>query len=126
MSFLRQPLFRLLAANLALGMATAVLVLGGLLALNPHGLRNLIFSDRSPEVALGLLLFGLIITFGSVVMGSAIMAIGSEGRGGGRKTFARAEAAQNRAGQEARAFSTRCPAGSDGDQRRRVPAARHA
>jgi hypothetical protein len=73
MRLFRQPLFRLLAINLALGMAAAVLMLGGLLALNPHGLRGLIFSDRSPGVALGLLLFGLIITFGSVVMGSAII-----------------------------------------------------
>jgi hypothetical protein len=78
MRLLGQPLFRLLAINLALGTATAVLMLGGLLALNPHGLRDLIFSDRSPGVALGLLLFGLVITFGSVVMGSAIMAIGSD------------------------------------------------
>ena len=69
MRLLGQPLFRLLAINLALGTATAVLMLGGLLALNPHGLRDLIFSDRSPGVALGLLLFGLVITFGSVVMG---------------------------------------------------------
>jgi hypothetical protein len=48
MRLLGQPLFRLLAINLALGTATAVLMLGGLLALNPHGLRDLIFSDRSP------------------------------------------------------------------------------
>jgi hypothetical protein len=51
MRLLGQPLFRLLAINLALGTATAVLMLGGLLALNPHGLRDLIFSDRSPGVA---------------------------------------------------------------------------
>ena len=88
MRLLGQPLFRLLAINLALGTATAVLMLGGLLALNPHGLRDLIFSDRSPGVALGLLLFGLVITFGSVVMGGAIMAIGSDGHGGGRRTRA--------------------------------------
>jgi hypothetical protein len=95
MRFLRQPLFRLLAVNLALGVATTVLTLAGLLVLNPHGLRDLIVAHGSPEVALGLLLFGLIITFGSVVMGSAIMAIGSEGHGsGGRRGSARADAAQ--------------------------------
>ena len=121
---LRQPLFRLLAVNLALGTATATLMLGGLLALNPHGMRDLIFADRSPGVALGLLLFGLVITFGSVVMGSAIMAIGGDGRGGGRTTSTRADAAQNGEGREARALSARRPARTD-DQRRHGPVAHH-
>jgi hypothetical protein len=126
MGFLRQPLFRLLAVNLALGTATAVLMLGGLLALNPHGLRDLIFADRSPGLALGLLLFGLFITFGSVVMGSAIMAIGSGGRGGGRKATARADDAQTGASREARAFSVRRPARGADDLRRRTSVAHHA
>ena len=34
----------------------------GLLWLDPGGLRHLIFTDRSPGVALGLLLFGFIVT----------------------------------------------------------------
>jgi hypothetical protein len=70
---LREPLFRLLAVNLGIGIAAAVLMLGGLLTLNPGGLRDLILADQSPPVAAGLLLFGLIITFGSVAMGTAIM-----------------------------------------------------
>ena len=83
MSLFRQPLFRLLAINLAIGVSIAALMLGGLLALNPHGLRDLIMADRSPFVATGLLLFGLIVTFGSVAMGTAIMMIGQgDGRGG--------------------------------------------
>lgn len=72
----RTPLFRLLAINLAAGIAVAVLLVGGLLLLNPGGLRHLIFTDRSPGVALGLLLFGFIVTFGSAAMGSAVMAAG--------------------------------------------------
>jgi hypothetical protein len=124
MRLLNQPLFRLLAINLALGTATAVLMLGGLLALNPHGLRDLIFSDRSPGVALGLLLFGLVITFGSVVMGSAIMAIG--GHGGGRRTSARTDDARNGGGREARAFSVRRPQRSTDDLRQRAPVVHHA
>jgi hypothetical protein len=84
MSLLRQPLFRLLAVNLAIGVSAAALMLGGLLALNPHGLRDLIVADRSPLVALGLLLFGLIVTFGSVAMGSAVMMIGQGDSGGGK------------------------------------------
>ena len=43
--------------------------------LNPGGLRHLIFADRAPGIALGLL-FGFIVTFGSAAMGSAIMAAG--------------------------------------------------
>jgi hypothetical protein len=73
---LRSPLFRLLAINLAMGTSLAIFLVGGLLWLNPGGLRHLIFTDRSPGVALGLLLFGFIVTFGSTAMGSAIMAMG--------------------------------------------------
>jgi hypothetical protein len=85
-SIFQVPLFRLLAINLAAGTAAAVLLLCGLLALNPHGLRDLILADRSPATAIGLLLFGLFITFGSTAMGTAIMAIGGladRGAGGG-------------------------------------------
>lgn len=74
----REPLFRLLAVNLAIGVAAAVLMIGGLLVLNPQNLRGLIAADRSPGVAIGLLLFGLLITFGSVAMGTAIMLIGRD------------------------------------------------
>jgi hypothetical protein len=75
-SVFRVPLFRLLAINLAIGIAVAALLVGGLLLLNPGGLRHLIFTDRSPWVAVGLLLFGFTVTFGSAAMGSAIMAAG--------------------------------------------------
>jgi hypothetical protein len=76
LAFLRVPLFRLLAINLAAGMAVAVLLVGGLLVLDPYHLRDLIFADSSPGTALGLLLFGFVVTFGSAVMGTAIMAVG--------------------------------------------------
>lgn len=78
---LREPLFRLLAINLSIGIAAAVLMLGGLLALNPDRLRDLITADQSPFLAAGLLLFGLVVTFGSVAMGTAIMAISRGDRG---------------------------------------------
>jgi len=82
----REPLFRLLAINLVIGVCAAALMLGGLIALDPRGLRELIAADRSPVTALGLLLFGLVITFGSAAMGSAIMAIGRGERGGNGKS----------------------------------------
>jgi len=73
---LRTPLFKLLAITLAAGTAAAALLVGGLLALNLFRLRDLIFADNSPGIALGLLLFGFVVTFGSSAMGSAIMAMG--------------------------------------------------
>ena len=86
---LDMPLTRLLAINLAIGAVLAVLLVGGLLVLNPGGLRDLIFADRSPLVPIGLLLGGFIVTLGSTAMGTAIMAMGvgepdNEPRGGWR------------------------------------------
>jgi hypothetical protein len=72
-----QPLIRLLAINLAAGFAAALLMLAGLLALDPLNLRELILADGT---ALALLLFGLVVTFGSAAMGSAVMMLGSERR----------------------------------------------
>lgn len=74
-SLLRQPLIRLLVVNLAGGVAITFLMLGGLLALNPSNLRGLILADRDGFAALALLACGLLITFGSAAMGSAIMAL---------------------------------------------------
>jgi len=85
MPLLRQPLLRLLAINLAIGVSVAVLMLVGLLLLNPLNLRHLIFADRDAAAALALLLFGLLITFGSAAMGTAVMTLGAprQRRGGG-------------------------------------------
>jgi hypothetical protein len=92
------PLTRLLAINLGIGVAMALLLVGGLLALNPGHLRDLILADRSPGVALGLLVFGFVITLGSTAMGTAIMALGgrerSGGGGGGRRLPAQEAAMQ--------------------------------
>ena len=77
---LHEPLLRLLAVNVLAGASAAVLMLGGLLAINPGGLRDLMVADRDGGIALALLFFGLIITFGGVAMGSAIMALDERGR----------------------------------------------
>src|SRR3974390_139395 len=78
------PLARLLAINLVIGAAVTLLLVGGLLALNPSGLRDLIFADRSPGIALALLLMSFFITFGSTAMGTAIMALGRREEGNER------------------------------------------
>jgi hypothetical protein len=82
-------LLRLVLINCAAGIAVAMLALGGLLALNEQ-LRRLIFSDQSPLVPLALLGGGFVVTFASVVTGTAIMRLGKDdGRppmsGGGRR-----------------------------------------
>jgi len=84
------PLLRLLAVNCAAGIAIALLALGGLLVVDVP-LRELILRDQSPFVALALLGGGFIITFGSAVMGTAVMRLGGEPgsppvSGGGRRS----------------------------------------
>jgi hypothetical protein len=71
------PLLRLLGINCAAGTAVALIAVTGLLFINAQ-LRELIFSDHSPAVPLLLLGGGFIVTFASVVMGTAIMRLGSE------------------------------------------------
>ncbi len=75
MSLFQLPLIRLLAVNLLIGIGSGALMLVGLVALNPQ-LRALIMGDPFGMTAAGVLLFGLIVTFGSVAMGTAVMALG--------------------------------------------------
>lgn len=75
-TLLRLPLLRLLVVNLGVGIVAAVAMIGGLMWLNPHHLRDLILADQAGGAAFGLLLFGLVVTFGSVAMGTAVMALG--------------------------------------------------
>lgn len=72
----RLPLIRLLAVNLAAGCAVALLMLGGLMALDPGNLRELIRADGTTGLA--LLAFGFVVTFGSAAMGTAVMMLGRE------------------------------------------------
>jgi len=74
--FLSHPLFRLLAINLVSGIVVALLLLAGILLLNPHRIRDLLFADAQGGLAIVLIGFGFIVTFGSVAMGSAIMTLG--------------------------------------------------
>jgi len=92
----QEPLIRLLAGNLAAGAALALLMFGGLLALDPQHLRELVFADQSAAAAIALLLSGLVITFGSAAMGGAIMLLGaSRADPGQRKRLATARIGTN-------------------------------
>ncbi|MEM5584157.1 hypothetical protein WNZ15_16970 [Roseibium sp. AS2] len=79
----RDPLFRLLAVNLLAGICIAALVLGGIFAGNIGNLRVLVQGAEDPVLPVLMLAFGLVITLGSVVIGSAIMLLGQTGRSGG-------------------------------------------
>jgi hypothetical protein len=70
------PLSRFLVLNLLLGIAVAALAAAGVLLLDVQGVRRLIVADQSPILALLLLLLGFTVTFGSGVMGTAIMRLG--------------------------------------------------
>ncbi|TYC66856.1 hypothetical protein FMN63_12080 [Stappia sp. BW2] len=81
----RDPLFRLLAVNGLAGTAIAGLVLGGIFLGNIGNLRVLVMSAEDPVLPVIMLAFGLFITLGSVVMGSAIMLLGQGGQNGNGK-----------------------------------------
>ncbi|WP_205756046.1 hypothetical protein [Labrenzia sp. 011] len=72
----RNPLFRLLLINGLAGIAIAGLVLGGIFWANIGNLRVLVLNSADPVVPVVMLAIGLVITLGSVVMGSAVMLLG--------------------------------------------------
>lgn len=69
----KNPLFRLLFINGMIGIAVSFLVLGGLFWTNVGNLRGLVMASSNPLLPILMLAAGLIITLGSVAMGSAIM-----------------------------------------------------
>lgn len=76
--FRRHALLRFMLSHCLVGIAAGWGFVAGLLALDIGGLAGLIFGSDAPALALALLLFGTAITFGSVVMGGAIMSIGDD------------------------------------------------
>lgn len=67
-----------LLGHLAVGTAAALIFGGGLLWLDVGNLRTLALGSAQPVLVLGLFFFGLIVTFGSVAMGVAIMGLGED------------------------------------------------
>ncbi len=94
MHLLKLPLFRLLAINLVIGAIVAVLMIAGLLVLNPLNIRHMIFADREPAAVLAVLVFDFFITFGSAAMGTAVMALGRGPNGDASVDGTRAAAAR--------------------------------
>lgn len=80
----RNPLFRLLIANAAIGLAVSALLIAGIFITDTGHLRTLVANAENPVLPVLLLSCGVVVTLTSVVIGSAIMMLGSESeRGGG-------------------------------------------
>lgn len=69
------PLFRLLLINGLIGTAVAILLVAGLILTDAHRLGTLIINSENPALPIIVLTLGLIVTFGSVAMGMAIMSM---------------------------------------------------
>ena len=80
----RDPLFRLLAINWAIGAFVAGLVTAGLLILDTAGLRTLLANSDDPVVPAVVLFCGLLITLTSAAMGAAIMTLPAKDDGARR------------------------------------------
>ena len=72
-----------LLRHLAVGLAGAVLFTILILAADLGGLRAMAWRDPQGWLYLALLFFGLVVTFGSLAMGVAIMGLGEERDGPG-------------------------------------------
>jgi hypothetical protein len=71
-------LVRYCLPSLLAGSIAGLLAVAAILALDIGGIRDLMQRDPSGGIALFLMCFGFVVTFGSAALGAAIMAIGSE------------------------------------------------
>ena len=71
----KNPLFRLLTVSWLHGLGITIFFEAALLSANVGGLRGIILQSSQPLLALGLLFFGLLVTFTSVSMGAAIVSL---------------------------------------------------
>jgi hypothetical protein len=74
--FVPMEVVRYVLPHLLAGCLGGVVASVGLVATNLGSLRDLMLHTDGGWIAFGLLTFGLVVTFGSVAIGSAIMTIG--------------------------------------------------
>lgn len=70
---IKNPLFRLLATNYALGMLLGALLVAGLLVFDSGNIRTLALGDSNGIVAVFILLVAFSTMGGAILMGSAVM-----------------------------------------------------
>lgn len=71
----KNPLFRLLIVSWLHGLGITVFFEAALLSANIGGLLSIILASSQPLLALGLVFFGLLVTFTSVSMGAAVITL---------------------------------------------------
>lgn len=79
------PLVRFILGHVVVGTAAGWTLLAALLALDVAGLRSLIANSPDGALAGGMLALFFAITFGSAASGAAIISLGRDDRGGGRR-----------------------------------------
>ena len=84
MFFRQHPLLRFLATHCLIGIGAGWAFLAGFLAFDIGGVASLVFASPFPALPLGMLMFGVAITFGGVAMGAGVMML-TDGDGNGRK-----------------------------------------
>jgi hypothetical protein len=77
----RNSVIRLVAVNAGMGIIIGLACAAALLATDYRGIWSLVEKTDAEIPAVALLFSGFAVTFGSVVCGSAIMALGGQGPG---------------------------------------------
>ena len=69
-------MLKFLGLHLACGVAAALVFGGAILFSDLSHIRTLALESQHPVLIIGMMFFGLIVTFGSVAMGVGIMGLG--------------------------------------------------
>ena len=78
-------LLKFMLRHAAVGMAIAVLVVAGIVALDVAGLRGLMLGSEAGLLALFMLTFFMGLTFSSAQIAFAVLMLTKSGGGGGRR-----------------------------------------
>nr|WP_294513048.1 hypothetical protein [uncultured Rhodopila sp.] len=70
-------MLRYVLPHVLAGCLAGVVASVGMVATNIGSLRDLVLNTQGGWIAFALLTFGLVVTFGSIAIGGAIMTIGS-------------------------------------------------
>ncbi len=79
----RWILLRLLLINALIGALVAVIVVAGLVMSDAHRIGTLILQSEHPALPIAMLIGAFVVTFGSIAMGCAVMALPYKSDDGG-------------------------------------------
>jgi hypothetical protein len=95
---MKNPLLRLLAGHLVIGVAVGWSVLAALLLLDVGSLGTLVRHSAEPVLAVAATAVLFAVTFGSLAMGAGVMSLRADEPGGGRRFRLPRSASPRRAG----------------------------